>query len=67
MDKWSPSSAELVALSLKNRALSQKELGNKLGRTQSSVSERQKRALYDEIIELEHYYRSKIEQQLKKI
>jgi hypothetical protein len=67
MDKWSPSSAELVVLSLKNKNLSQKELGNKLGRTQSSVSERQKRALYDEIIELEHYYRHKIEQQLKKI
>ncbi|MDP4257076.1 MAG: transcriptional regulator [Bacteroidota bacterium] len=67
MDKWSPSSAELVALSLKNKEFSQKELGHKLGRTQSSISERQKRALYDEIMELEHYYRNKMEQQLKKI
>lgn len=65
MDKWSPSSAELVALSLDNRELSQTELGEKIGRTQSSISERQSRAHYGEIIELENFYRKRILQQLK--
>jgi hypothetical protein len=67
MDKWSPLSAEFITLSLKNKNLSQKELGDKIERTQSSVSERQKRAHYHEIIELEAFYRNKIQQQLKKI
>jgi hypothetical protein len=66
MDKWSPSSAELVTLSLSNKKLSQKELGEEIGRTQSSISERQKRAHYDEIIELEAFYRNKISQQFLK-
>jgi hypothetical protein len=67
MDKWSPLSAEFITLSLKNKNLSQKELGDKIERTQSSVSERQKRAHYHEIIELEAFYRNKIQHQLKKI
>jgi hypothetical protein len=66
MDKWSPSSAELITLSLSNRTLSQKELGQVIDRTQSSVSERQKRAHYDEIIALEEFYRNKIVQQLQR-
>ncbi|MBN8837910.1 MAG: transcriptional regulator [Sphingobacteriia bacterium] len=64
MDKWTPSSAELIALSLANQSLSQKELGKEIGRKQSSISERQKRAHYDEIIALELFYRNKILQQL---
>lgn len=67
MDKWSPSSAELVTLSLTKKNLSQKELGDALGRTQSSISERQKRAHYDDIIALEAFYRNKILQQLQKL
>jgi hypothetical protein len=67
MDKWSPLSAEFITLSLKTKSLSQKELGDKIGRTQSSVSERQKRAHYHEIIELEAFYRNKIQHQLNKI
>jgi hypothetical protein len=65
MDKWSPSSAELVALSVSKKKLSQKELGEEIGRTQSSVSERQKRAHYDEVMTLETFYRNKIVQQLQ--
>ncbi|HEU4469630.1 MAG TPA: SatD family protein [Flavisolibacter sp.] len=64
MDKWSPISAELINLSLSNRKLSQKEIGKKLGRTQSSISERQKRAHYNEIMDLEAFYRKKVQQQL---
>jgi hypothetical protein len=66
MNKWSTSAAELITLSLLYKTLSQKELGDKLGRTQSSVSERQKRAHYTEITELESFYRKRIQQQLRK-
>lgn len=64
LDKWSPSTAQLVAASIANSALSQKELGDKMGRTQSTVSEAQKRAHYEEIMELEAFYRNSI---LKKL
>lgn len=65
MDKWSPSSAELVVLSMGNDNLSQKELGEKIGRRQSSISERQSRAHYGEIAELEIFFRKKILHQLE--
>jgi len=60
MDKWSQSSAQLIALSLQNKELSQKELGEKIDIGQSSVSERQKRAHFEEIMELENFYRRQI-------
>lgn len=64
MDKWSVSSAELIMLSLKQKDLSQKELGRKLKISQSSISERQTRAHYDEIKEMEAFFREKIKAQL---
>lgn len=67
MDNWTPSSAELVGLSIQNQMLSQKELGEKIGRTQSSVSERQTRAHYAEISELAYYFKKKIDQQAQLI
>ncbi|SJZ53161.1 SatD family protein [Sediminibacterium ginsengisoli] len=65
MDRWSHSSAEIITLSLLYQDLSQKELGDKINRSQSSVSERQTRASYSEIMELEKFYRKKIMQQLQ--
>lgn len=65
MNKWSQSSAELVNFSLEHQELSQTELGYQLGRTQSSISARLKRAYYTEIIELERFYRKKIAQQIE--
>ncbi len=65
MDKWTSSSAEFVTISLKNKNLSQKELGDKIGITQSSVSERQTRAHYAEIMEMEHFFRNKVKHQLE--
>lgn len=56
MNKWSVISAEMVCYSLQNQSLSQKELGEKLHRTQSSISERQKRAHYSEILSLHHFF-----------
>ncbi len=64
MDNWSAGSAELISLSLQYMNLSQKELGKKINRTQSSVSERQTRANYAEIMELEKYYRETITEQI---
>jgi hypothetical protein len=63
MDRWSPSSAEIVLMSLLHQSLSQQELGEKIGIRQSSVSERQSRAYYSEIMELERYYRTRFSQQ----
>jgi len=63
MNTWSATSAQLITLSLRYHTLSQKELGKKIKRTQSSVSERQTRAHYGEIIELEKYFRQRITEQ----
>jgi len=64
MDTWTASSAQMIELSLHHQHLSQKELGKKIGRTQSSVSERQTRAHYAEITELEKFFREHITTQL---
>jgi hypothetical protein len=64
MDKWTPAAAELILLTLQHPTLSQKELGEKIGRTQSSISEGQKRAHFSEIMDLEAFYRKRIRQQL---
>lgn len=60
MDNWKPASAELVKFLLENQELSQTELGEKLKISQSSVSERQKRAHFVEIMEVEKVFRKKI-------
>jgi ABC-type protease/lipase transport system fused ATPase/permease subunit len=56
LDKWSTTTAQIVAVSIVNRTLSQKELGDKVERTQSTISEAQKRAHYDEIMDLVAFY-----------
>jgi hypothetical protein len=60
MDDWTANSAELIQLLVKRRTLTQKALAKKLGVTQPSVSERQNRAHFEEIMELEALYREKI-------
>ncbi|MFK7900371.1 MAG: SatD family protein [Cyclobacteriaceae bacterium] len=60
MDNWSQNSAEIFKLSMKNQKITQKELGDQLGITQGRVSERQKRAGFDEIMKLESHYRKLI-------
>ena len=64
MDNWSQGAAELVKISLEDRNMAQQEIGDILGITQSSVSERQKRAHYTEIMEMEALYREKIKSKL---
>jgi len=60
MDDWTPNSAELILMLLNNGSLTQKALAKKLGVTQPSVSERQNRSHFDEIMDLESLYREKI-------
>jgi hypothetical protein len=60
MDNWLVQSAELVLTSIENPALSQEEIGLKLGINQAAVSKRQKRAQFDLVMEMEHYFRNKI-------
>lgn len=65
IDKWSTPSAELAYLSLQKQQLSQVSLGKKLKITQSSVSERQKRAYLNEVLALEAYFHKKIKTWIK--
>ena len=60
MDDWTPGSAELMHLLIRNPTLTQEDVAKKLGLTQPSVSERQNRSHFDEIMELEKLYREKI-------
>lgn len=66
MDNWTPGSAELMELLIQRPAMLQQEIGNVLRISQSSVSERQKRAYHTEIMSLETLYRHKINSILKK-
>lgn len=60
MDEWTPSSADLVVLLLREPDLTQELLAKKLHVTQPAVSERYNRSHYDEIMDLEALYREKI-------
>lgn len=60
MDKWLVQSAEFVQVAIANPSHSQEEIGLKLGINQAAVSRRRKRAQFDLIIEMNHYFRTKI-------
>lgn len=60
IDNWSPSSSELIKILIDNRNITQTALAKRLRVTQPSVSERQNRSSYTEIMELEDLYREKI-------
>ena len=62
MDNWLAQQAEFVALAIENPNLSQEELGQKLGINQAAVSRRQKRAQFDLVLQLDHYFRTQIKQ-----
>ncbi len=60
MDNWLAQSAEFVLTAIENPSLSQEEIGVKLGINQAAVSRRRKRAQFDLVMEMEHYFRNKI-------
>jgi hypothetical protein len=65
MDRWTRNSAEIVKMSLDSPELTQRELGEKLGITQGRVSDRQKRAGFEEMLKLEKRFRELVRQNLK--
>ncbi|MFB2119782.1 hypothetical protein [Parapedobacter sp. 2B3] len=62
MDRWTPNSAEIMALAIEHPEKTQLELGNILQISQGRISERQQRAGYDEIMKMEAYFRESIQQ-----
>jgi hypothetical protein len=60
MDSWLPQSAEFIFIAIQNPTLTQEEIGAKLGINQAAVSRRQKRANYELLLQVEHYFRKKI-------
>ena len=65
MDRWTPNSAEIVALAIENPEKTQLELGKILQISQGRISERLQRAGYDEIMKMEAYFRESILQKIK--
>lgn len=64
MDHWTTNSAEIVKLYMEHPQALQEELGNLIDINQNAVSNRQKRAHLDVIMQLEQLYRHKITQLL---
>lgn len=60
MDNWTPPVAETVFELLSNKNITQEELAKKLNITQSSVSQRFKRANFNLIMETDQYFRKKL-------
>lgn len=60
MNSWSPTVAGTVSSFLQHPEKSQTEMAGILGKSQSSLSEALKRGGYEEIMQLETYYRKEI-------
>lgn len=60
INRWTTNLAEIVKLSLEQPSALQSELGEIIGINQNAVSTRQKRAHFDEILELDRMYKRKI-------
>lgn len=60
IDKWSPASAEMVAIMLSANKTSQDELAQKTGIAQSAISQRLKRANFDLILLINEMYKKRI-------
>lgn len=64
MDNWTVNSADFIVKNLSNPNSTQKVIAKSLNISESSASERRKRAGLDEIMRLEHLYRHLIKKQL---
>ncbi|WP_417608612.1 SatD family protein [Owenweeksia hongkongensis] len=67
IDNWTQNSAKTVELSIAHPKATQSELAKMLNISQSSVSERQKRAGLDEIMKMNQRYELLISQKLKEV
>lgn len=61
MNSWTSNSAEVAELLFRNPKMTQVEIAEKLGIAQSSVNDRIKRGAIYEIMEMEKYYRKKVQ------
>lgn len=66
MDAWTPSSAEIIKLSLEKPTATQAEIAKIQKISQAGVSAKQRRAGYAEIMKMEHRFRTLISHKLKK-
>lgn len=64
MDQWTPLSAEVIAMLLPEPGLKQATIAQRLGISQSSVSDRLARAHWDEVQALDAMYRYKLQSSL---
>ena len=60
MDNWTVNAAEIVKTTMENPDKLQEELGKIVGIKQNAISNRLKRAYYDEIMEVNEMYKSKL-------
>ena len=65
MDNWTTGAAHLIKILFDNQDITQSKLAIKLKISQSSVSEKMKRAFYSEIMELESFYQEKVKNLIK--
>lgn len=60
MDNWSPTAAEIVALSLEKPEWNQQQIAEKLKINQSAVSQSRKRAQFDLLMDFNKFYQTTI-------
>lgn len=65
MNGWTANSAEVAGIIFKETNITQTRIAKRLGIAQSTVNDRIKRGHIYEIVELEHYYRERIETVIK--
>jgi hypothetical protein len=63
MDNWTVNAAEVVKIAIENPGKSQEALGQFMGIKQNAVSNRLKRAYYEEIMEVNEMYSIKLKRQ----
>jgi hypothetical protein len=60
MNNWTVNTAEIVSVAMENPDKSQQQLGKMVGIKQSAISTRLRRAYYEEIMEVNEMYKSKV-------
>jgi hypothetical protein len=60
MNNWTVNAAEIVRVAMANPEKSQQQLGQMVGIKQSAISTRLRRAYYEEIMEVNEMYKSKL-------
>ena len=60
MNNWTVNTAEIVSVAMENHDKSQQQLGQMIGIKQSAISTRLRRAYYEEIMEVNEMYKSKL-------